>query len=236
MTNNPFESPYNTKDMKSDAKSVKEFHTQDDVDSATKAHHHTLGDGIFQAAPGAYTKATLNSLLATVADLQAQITANSVKPGTIMGFGGNVIPSGWVLCDGVAVSRTSPTYSGLYASIGTTWGIGDGSTTFNLPDLRGRVLVGQHTGQTEFDTLGETGGARTHILGISEIPAHNHEVPTDFGPATMSHMSGATGRVAQTGTGAAGAANPIPLTSNVGGGGAHNNLQPYATGKYMIKL
>lgn len=228
--------PFGSNTKGNSPKDVKEFHVNDDVDSANKAHHHTLGDGIFQAAPGASTKATLESLLATVASLQAQITANAVKAGTIMGFGGSVIPSGWVLCDGVAVSRTSPTYSTLFAAVGTTWGVGDGSTTFNLPDLRGRVLVGQHTGQTEFDTLGETGGARTHILGISEIPAHNHEVPTDFGPATMSHMSGATGRVAQTGTGAAGAANPLPLTSNVGGGGAHNNLQPYGTGQYMIKL
>lgn len=156
-----------------------------------------------------------------------------VPSGTFLLWGTNTAPDGYVIADGTAVSRT--TYAALFALYGTTYGAGNGTTTFNLPDLRGRVPVGRHTGQTEFDTLAETGGSRTHTLGISEIPAHNHDVPTDFGPSSMQHMSGATGRVAQTGTGAAGAANPLPLTGNTGGGGAHNNLQPYLVLNYIIK-
>lgn len=66
-----------------------------------------------------------------------------VPAGTIMGWGGSTAPEQWVICDGTAVSRS--TYSALYAAIGTTYGIGDGTTTFNLPDLRGRIPVGSQT-------------------------------------------------------------------------------------------
>ncbi|HSY43791.1 MAG TPA: tail fiber protein [Candidatus Acidoferrum sp.] len=61
-------------------------------------------------------------------------------PGSIMAFGGNNIPAGWLLCNGTNVSRT--TYANLFAAIGTAWGTGDGSTTFNLPDTRGYFLRG----------------------------------------------------------------------------------------------
>ena len=63
-------------------------------------------------------------------------------------------PTGYLLCDGTAVSRT--TYAGLYAVIGTTYGIGDGTTTFNLPNMKGRVPVGYDITQTEFNTIGKT--------------------------------------------------------------------------------
>lgn len=63
-------------------------------------------------------------------------------------------PTGYLLCDGTAVSRT--TYAGLYAVIGTTYGTGDGTTTFNLPNMKGKVPVGYDTSQTEFNTIGKT--------------------------------------------------------------------------------
>jgi len=69
-----------------------------------------------------------------------------VPAGTIMGWGGSTAPEQWIICDGTAVSRS--TYSALYAAIGTTYGVGDGSTTFNLPDLRGRVPVGSQSAIT----------------------------------------------------------------------------------------
>jgi microcystin-dependent protein len=68
-------------------------------------------------------------------------------------------PAGYLLCDGAAVSRT--TYGDLFSLWGTTFGQGDNATTFNLPDLRGRVTVGRDVGQVEFDTIGETGGSKT---------------------------------------------------------------------------
>jgi hypothetical protein len=74
--------------------------------------------------------------------------------------------------DGAAVSRT--TYSDLFALIGTTYGAGNGSTTFNVPNLKGRVPVGLDGSQTEFDALGEAGGEKAHVLTIGEMPAHTH--------------------------------------------------------------
>jgi microcystin-dependent protein len=81
-------------------------------------------------------------------------------------------PTGYLLCDGTAVSRT--TYATLFAVISTAFGAGDGSATFNLPNLKGRVPVGLDAAQTEFDVMGETGGAKTVTLDATMMPAHTH--------------------------------------------------------------
>ncbi|WNM27559.1 tail fiber protein [Demequina capsici] len=81
-------------------------------------------------------------------------------------------PSGWMLCQGQAVSRA--TYADLFTAIGTTYGAGDGSTTFNLPNLKGRVPVGADSSDTTFDALGETGGEKSHTLTATEMPSHTH--------------------------------------------------------------
>lgn len=96
-------------------------------------------------------------------------------------------PTGWLLCDGSAVSRT--TYSGLFAVIGTTYGIGNGSTTFNLPNLLGRVPVGKSAAGT-FSTIGNTGGAETHTLSATEsgVASHSHGASS----AATSHRHAAT--------------------------------------------
>lgn len=86
---------------------------------------------------------------------------NAFPPGVITPYAGSSAPLGYLLCDGSAVSRA--TYPSLFGVIGTTYGVGDGSTTFNLPDMKGRVAVGKST-DTEFDALGETGGAKTVTL------------------------------------------------------------------------
>lgn len=90
----------------------------------------------------------------------------SLKIGTIVPFAGSTIPDGYLTCDGTAVSRT--TYSDLFAVIDTTYGAGDGSTTFNLPNLKGRVLVGLDGTDVDFDTIGKT-------LGSKELQEHYHE-------------------------------------------------------------
>jgi microcystin-dependent protein len=76
----------------------------------------------------------------TTAALQAIVVGNTIPAGVIQAFGGGTVPTGWLLCDGSVVDRT--TYSGLYASIGDVNGNGNGTTTFHLPDLRGRFVRG----------------------------------------------------------------------------------------------
>lgn len=88
--------------------------------------------------------------------------------GTIESYSGSVIPSGYLLCDGRAVSRT--TYATLFQAIGTTYGAGDGSTTFNLPNLSERVPVGKSSKYV----LGSKGGSATNTLTVANLPAHSH--------------------------------------------------------------
>jgi len=85
--------------------------------------------------------------------------------GEMLLWPGSAAPTGWLMCDGSAVSRA--TYAALFAVVGTTYGAGDGSTTFNVPNLKGRVAVGKDAAQAEFDVLGETGGTKTGSFGLS---------------------------------------------------------------------
>jgi microcystin-dependent protein len=135
-------------------------------------------------------------------------------------------PTGWLLCDGAAVSRT--TYSALWDVLrngGSTspYGNGDGSTTFNLPNLKGRVPVGLDSSQTEFDTLGETGGAKTVTLTVGQMPVHNH---------TSLILGSGEG---STGIPVTASANTNTTTGDAGSGEAHPNLQPYIVVNYIIK-
>ena len=132
---------------------------------------HLDGSKAFTAVPsGPATDPTSANQLARKAYVDAVLPI-----GIIQAFAGSAAPSAnWLLCQGQAVSRT--TYSSLFGLVGTTYGVGDGSTTFNIPNLSGRVPVGRDAGQTEFDVLGETGGAKTHTLVTGEIPAHVHDI------------------------------------------------------------
>jgi len=103
--------------------------------------------------------------------------SGALPVGTIIPWTSDSIPSGWLECNGQEVSRTE--YSKLFSIIGTTFGSGDGSTTFNLPDLRGRVIAGFDSGDTDFDSIGKKGGEKTHVLTVDELPAHNHSISSD---------------------------------------------------------
>ena len=128
-------------------------------------------------------------------------------------------PTGWLSCDASAVSRA--TYAALYAIIGTTYGVGDGSTTFNLPDFRGRSPCGTGTGDATGATahaLATKAGAETHTITSAEsgLPAHTHTVPTGTsttGSASTARYDGtvATGSVATNANATADAASPLSL-------------------------
>lgn len=148
--------------------------------------------------------------------------------GSVKIWMSNTIPNGYLLCNGQAVSKT--TYADLYAVIGSTFGETD--TTFNVPDLRGKVPVGYNSSESEFNALGKTGGEKTHTLTTNEMPSHNH-LNTSASMFASADVSG-TNRLAASSGG--GANYDIRNTFiSAGGGQAHNNLQPYNTVNYIIK-
>lgn len=153
--------------------------------------------------------------------------ASGVVTGEIKMWPTATAPTGYLICDGVV--RNIVDYPALGALLGSTYG-GNGTTTFAPPNLKGKVVVGQDTGQTEFDVLSETGGAKTHTLTTAEIPAHTHPVSA----GTLITKGGSTYYFNQ-GTTTADRAQDASVAANTGGGGAHNNLQPYMVLNYVIK-
>jgi len=151
--------------------------------------------------------------------------------------------AGWVLCNGVAISRT--TYNSLFTVIGTSFGAGDGSTTFNIPDARGRTFgyIGQGSGLTN-RTIGQLIGTETHTLSVEEMPSHNHSISDPshshlMSPAGHWYFSGSPGRIQNFYTGGywpAEAFGSIALATtgitiqNNGSGSSHNNMSPYLFG------
>jgi microcystin-dependent protein len=149
--------------------------------------------------------------------------STSVPVGSMVDFAGASSPEGWILCYGQAISRV--TYSDLFGVIGTTFGSGDGSTTFNLPDFRGRVAAGlDNLGGSSAntitnaaaDSLGGTLGTETHTLDSTQIPAHSHSYAL---PAVVAY-GGSPNAIN------AGSITASGATGNTGGGLAHNNVQP----------
>ena len=133
-------------------------------------------------------------------------------------------PSGYVLMDGSNVSRT--TYAPLFALWGTTYGVGDGSTTFGLPDFRGRAIIGAGTGTgLTARTLNTTGGEENHTLQVGEMPNHQHTYPASTG------AGGGGGNISET--------TPFGATSTnlgfTGGGGAHNNMSPFFVVNWIVR-
>lgn len=158
-------------------------------------------------------------------DLSCSLNVSNLLIGEIIEYAGESIPGGYLVCDGSAVSRTE--YSELFDVIGTIYGSGDGSTTFNLPDLRGRVVTGLNTTNSNFNVLGKTGGEEAVTLTIENIPSHAH------GTAVTDSSMGASAGNASMITGYQ-KTNGYP-TGATGGGQAHNNLQPYITINYLIR-
>jgi microcystin-dependent protein len=125
--------------------------------------------------------------------------------GAVMPFAYQTPPSLWYQCYGQAVSRT--TYSLLFSVLGTYWGIGDGSTTFNLPDFRGFALVGADNmggsaaGRLPGYSFGSDGGAASVALNTTNVPAHTHNVSGTTGNDTPDHTHGYASPSSGAGTG-----------------------------------
>lgn len=145
--------------------------------------------------------------------------------GEIKMWAGDTVPYGWLLCDGSEVSKTEYPY--LYSSIGDLWGTPNSSSNFKLPNLAGRAPVGYNSADTDFSTVGKTGGEKTHKLTISEIPSHNHRL------YSRSVYSGSGKYIAHCNEDSSSTSYAY-YTGSTGGGAAHNNLQPYAVVKYII--
>jgi microcystin-dependent protein len=164
-------------------------------------------------------------------DLASQELIKPMLTGAIFPFAGSTIPDGFLICDGQAVSRDE--YDDLFAVVGTIYGSGNGTTTFNLPDLRGRVPVGVDVSQNEFDELGNNGGEKTHTLTTGEMPGHSHPHSHAEGVAAPVFINGgleAPAPASLPGIGATGGDS-----TSAGGSEAHNNLQPYLTLNFIIK-
>lgn len=184
----------------------------------------------------------------------------ALPSGILLPFAGAAAPAGWLLCYGQAVSRS--TYGALFNAIGTTYGAGDGSTTFNLPDLRGRIPAGKDnmggtaasrltTAGSGVDgaTLGAAGGGETHTLTSAQMPVHNHTGTAASGGAHTHNVqtiggafsAGAAQVAASTGgnftalTQSAGAHTHTLSVDNAGSGNAHPNVQPTLVTNYIIK-
>lgn len=184
--------------------------------------------------------------------------------GTVLPFAGSSAPSGWLIADGSAVSRT--TYAALFAVCGTTYGAGNGTTTFNLPNLQNRVPVGSGGSYSR----GGTGGASTVTLTTSQIPSHDHGSVGDHGhsmsgtadavgdhthsytnaSSTRSDILAGGGTTTNNGSfgsstgGAGGHSHSLSGSigsggghthSSVGSGGSHENMPPYVAMPYIIR-
>jgi microcystin-dependent protein len=164
-----------------------------------------------------------------------------IPVGALMPFAGAAAPAGWLLCDGSAVNRT--TFADLFNVIGVTYGAGDGSTTFNLPDLRGRAAIGKdNMGGVPVNrvtvggsgisgtTLGAAGGAEAVYLDVNSLPPHAHPSPPGW---TFVIYNGSTGMY--SGTAGGSPLHTIGGTGSAGGGAAHQNMPPTIILNYIIK-
>lgn len=161
--------------------------------------------------------------------------------GTIIIFASNFAPVGWALCNGQILPIAQ--WTAVFSLLGTTYG-GDGTVTFALPDLRGRVPVGAGQGISLSNySLGQTGGVESLMLTQNQLPAHTHGVNAYGSAGTETSPAGnLLAATPITSTTKPYSSQPPSTTMNsamiasVGGGAAVGVLQPYLTINYIIAL
>jgi len=192
----------------------------------------------------------------------ALLLTQMFKPGMLMMYAGGTLPTDWLKCDGQAVDRT--TYAPLFAAISTNYGIGNGTTTFNVPNFSVKFPLGP--GAAPNNILGYNGGASTHQLTRNELPLHQHDLShghsASSGGANVQHTHGyngfayiqPNGGFSLPGVNAFGWADQIlggsapdhahAITVNgaagpsgpIGADAPHNNMPPYVVVNYMIHI
>lgn len=218
------------------------------------AYGGVLDGGINTAkiANNAITTAKIADGSVTAAKLDSSIAAGFMPTGTVVPYAGGTAPAGWILSYGQAVSRT--TYANLFAVIGTSFGGGDGVSTFNVPDLRGRVVAAADNmggvsagriGAVLGASFGNAGGVETVALSVGQMPSHSHSVYADtgvgttFGPSIANYyptrFADRGGAYSYTMEGTATVAPTLGLVGYNGSGAAHSNVQPTIVLNYIIK-
>lgn len=228
------------------------------VDSGSLSASHSLaalasitGDHVPRNFITSASVATAISGFITSASVSTAISI-AMPVSAVLPYAGTTEPTGWLFCNGQAVSRS--TYAALFAIISTTYGVGNGTTTFNLPDLRGRVVAGQDdmggasanrltnlSGGLDGDVLGATGGSESHTLTEAQIPGHQHFLASSaVGSVNLSNTNYLTEN-ANFGNNnsyllqGSSTVATLGLTSSTGGGQAHNIVQPTIILNYIIK-
>jgi microcystin-dependent protein len=204
-------------------------------DAATKAYVDTVG---FTVAPS-----TAGNVLTSNGTIWTSAPSSAVLTGSMQMWPTATAPTGYLLCAGAAVSRV--TYATLYALIGTTYGVGDGSTTFNLPDLRGRMPFGVSGSYA----LASTGGSadavvvtHTHTATVTDT-GHNHSPISGTGFMAYNQPSGAKVYRADVtsehftidATTATATTGVTVANASAGSSGTGANLPPYLAINFIIK-
>lgn len=234
---------------------TKEHYFPDNGAAGGRMGRHKFGQGVTASRDGTLTNPSGGNVWYHSGRRSWQFyrgtTSKWVDAGFLFGevrmLATSLVPEGWLLCDGSAISRT--TYADLFSYIGTAWGVGDGVTTFNIPDLRGITPIGYHPGgdgDGDYGTIGGAYGEKKHVLTLAEMAAHAHGGFTGSGGgakiADIMQSGNNDPTNAHVRQGDAGSADLGDLSTgnhnhtitSAGGDAAHENRQPSKVVAYFI--